>query len=322
MDNSQFIKKAKKLARLGPRGVYGQSLLECAITDKSVFAVSADLGNSSGLDRFKISNPSQFLNIGILEQHSVGFAAGLATHGFNCFLSSFAPFITMRAGEQVRLNLGYMKSNVKIVGIGSGVSMGYLGNSHFGLEDISIIRSIPNIPVISPADCYQVQEVVKLLATYTGPAYLRLTGVAPCPIIYDQPTQVSFNDSHTITKGEDVLILSYGAILHEAKKAVDQCSKEANKVQLENVYNIHPLPDKVKKLLENFSKVIIVEEHRKSGGLYSTIVEYLSEEQLNREVRSHSLPNEFLTSGNYEELKKSYGLDSASICRTIKEMSK
>lgn len=323
MDNTQFIKTAKKLARLGPRGVFGQALLEVALSNTSVIAISADLGNSSGLDRFKATIPSQFLNLGILEQHSVGFAAGLSTQGFNCFLSSFAPFLTMRAGEQVRLNLGYMQSNVKIVGIGSGISMGYLGNSHFGLEDISIIRSIPNIPIISPADCYQVQESINFLSTYNGPAYLRLTGVAPCPTVYDRKYEISLDDSDTLIEGEYILVLSYGSILSEAKKAIDEYSKKAkSKIHLENVYNLHKLPIKTIKLLESFTKIIVVEEHRLTGGLYSMVSEYVGQRKLDCEVRSHCLPNNFLTSGNYNELKEYYKLDKTAIYKTLEEFMK
>lgn len=163
--------KIRQYSRFGQRAVFGLSLLDKAKNNSSVYAISADLGNSSGLDRFAKLLPQQFCNIGIAEQHMVGFAAGLASTGYNCFISSFAPFLTMRCCEQVRLNLGYMNSNVKLVSIGSGVSMGYLGNSHFGLEDISIIRSIPNIPILCPADTTQVYECVDYLSTYNGPAY-------------------------------------------------------------------------------------------------------------------------------------------------------
>ena len=150
---------ARQWSRIGPRGIYGQSLLEIAKNDKNIFAISADLGNSSGLERFSASIPERFLNIGIAEQNMVGFSSGLSTLGFNVFISSFAPFITMRAGEQVRMNLSYMQSNVKLVSIGSGISMGYLGNSHFGLEDISIINSLPEIPIICPSDCLELKWI-------------------------------------------------------------------------------------------------------------------------------------------------------------------
>ena len=153
-------------ARIGPRGIYGQSLLEMAKTYKNIFAISADLGNSSGLDRFKNTFPERYLNIGISEQNMIGFSSGLSTCSFNVFVSSFAPFLTLRGGEQVRMNLSYMQSNVKLIAIGSGISMGYLGNSHFGLEDISIMRSLPNILIVNLCVCFDVYKTVQALAEF------------------------------------------------------------------------------------------------------------------------------------------------------------
>ena len=210
---------ARQWSRIGPRGIYGQSLLSIAEAEEDIFAISADLGNSSGLDRFKGKFNERFINIGIAEQNMIGFSSGLSTLGFNVFVSSFAPFITMRAGEQVRMNLSYMQSNVKIVAIGSGISMGFLGNSHFGLEDISIIRSLPNIPIISPCDCFEVYKAVEALSKLQGPAFLRLTGAAPSPIINDNDYEFIIGKSIELVKGNDLLILSHGSIIGNCIKA-------------------------------------------------------------------------------------------------------
>lgn len=313
--NQNFLKTAKKLARIGPRGVYGQSLLEEARTNGAIFALSADLGNSSGLDRFKAHYPERFLNLGIMEQQAIGFSAGLSTTGYNCFISSFAPFLTMRACEQVRLNLGYMRHNVKLVGIGSGISMGFLGNSHFGLEDISIIRSIPNIRILSAADCFQVAKCVNLLANHCGPAYLRLTGVAPSPIIYEEDIHHKFDDSHTLESGNNLLVITHGAISYEVLQAARSINQNGLKhIHVENAYNIWPLTSTVKHLIGKFNKVLVVEEHRKSGSLYSSILEYASENNINAAIWSQSLPDDFLVSGDYVELKEYYGLSQQSIC--------
>ena len=301
--------KIRQYSRFGQRAVYGLSLLDIAKNNSSVYAISADLGNSSGLDRFAKILPQQFCNIGIAEQHMVGFAAGLASTGYNCFISSFAPFLTMRSCEQVRLNLGYMQANVKLVSIGSGVSMGYLGNSHFGLEDISIIRSIPNIPILCPADTTQVYACVNYLANYNGPAYLRLTGTATSPLIYKTPTNCSVSDSHTIREGDDLLVLSYGSILSNCASAIDQISSHTyHSVHLENVYGLHPLPPKLESLLSRFATVLVVEEHRQSGGLSSALATYLQHRSINVRLKTISLPDAFLTSGDYEYLLDHYGL--------------
>lgn len=177
---------ARQWSRIGSRGVFGQAILSVAETHPEMMVLSADLGNSSGLDRFKKTFPDQFLNTGIAEQNMIGIAAGMAKEGFNVFATSFAPFITMRAAEQVRMNLGYMEMNVKAVSIGSGVSMAFLGNSHYGIEDVSVMRSIPNITVVSPADCAEIFKVVEAAANHQGPMYIRLTGAVGNPPVYTE----------------------------------------------------------------------------------------------------------------------------------------
>ena len=205
--------QVKNFSRLGQRAAYGQSLLRLADIHSDIFCLSADLGNSSGLDRFISRYPSRYLNVGIAEQNLIGVSAGLSSVGFNCFASSFAPFITMRCCEQIRMNLGYMRENVKIVSLGSGISMGYLGNSHFGLEDISIILAQNDIPIFCPSDTTMLDSIICFLSTHTGPAYLRLTGAASSgSLIYQSSIDVTIGGSVTLHNGSDILILSHGFV--------------------------------------------------------------------------------------------------------------
>ena len=305
-------KMARKMARMGTRAIYGQSILEVAETNEKIFAISGDLGNSSGLDRFKKACPERYLNIGIMEQQAVGFAAGLSSQGYNCFVSSFAPFLTMRACEQVRLNLGYMGANVKLVSIGSGVSMGLLGNSHFGLEDIGIIKLVPGIPIFAPADCLQVLETVHYLSTYEGPAYLRLTGASPTKIIYEERTKVELGSVDTLREGDRVLVLGYGTVVANAAEAIDRIGEEGA-IRLVNVYNPHPLPVEVLEMLDKYDHVLIIEEHRRTGGLASSILEYTGENKKNKEIKTISLPDTFVVSGSYDYIQEKYKLDSKGI---------
>ena len=153
-------RNAQQWSRFGSRAVFGLAILSLAETKKNLMVLSADLGGSSGLSRFKNKYPDSYVNIGISEQNMIGVAAGLAKEGFVVFATSFAPFIAMRASEQIRMNMGYMNLNVKAVAIGSGVSMAFLGNSHYGIEDASVMRSIPNLTVVSPADCGEIIKAV------------------------------------------------------------------------------------------------------------------------------------------------------------------
>ena len=136
---------------------------EIAKTNKNLMVLSADLGRSSGLDRFKKEYPEKYLSVGISEQNLIGVSVGLAKEGYKVFVTSFAPFLSMRAIEHVRMNLGYMKLPVNLVALGSGISMGFLGNSHYGLEDISIMRSIPNINISSPADGLELKKFLMII---------------------------------------------------------------------------------------------------------------------------------------------------------------
>jgi transketolase len=162
--------------KLGLRAAYGQMLLHLANSDSTLFALSADLGRSSGLDRYASTFPERYLGTGIAEQNMIGVASGLAASGFNVFASSFAPFITMRAGDQVRMNLGYMGLPVSLVGLASGLSLGFLGSSHFGLEDLSVMGSIPGIEIVSPSDSRELFSVLLYASTSQTPLYIRLTG--------------------------------------------------------------------------------------------------------------------------------------------------
>lgn len=312
------IKYAKKLARLGPRAIYGQSLLNEAKVNEQIFAISADLGNSSGLDRFKKEIPGRYKNIGIMEQQAIGFASGLSTINYNCFVSSFAPFLTMRACEHVRLNLGYMNANVKLVALGSGASMGYLGNSHFGLEDLGIIKLIPNIPIYCPADCWQVETIVKYLAKLHGPAYLRLTGVSSSQIIYESATEINFGSIDILKKGEKYLIVGHGTILYNALAAAIEIDPNKDFCVV-NAYNPHPLPASLTSMIDEFDRVYVVEEHRKSGGLYSSMAEYFAENLIRKPLISISLPNTFLITGSYSEIQEEYQLDIAGIKKRLLE---
>ena len=218
---------AKQWLRMGPRAMFGQFMINIAKKNKKLMVLSADLGRSSGLARFKIEFPKQYISVGISEQNLVGVAAGLANEGFKVFVTSFAPFLSMRASEQIRMNLGYMKHNVNLVALGSGLSMGFLGNSHFGLEDIAIMRTIPNLNVTCPADC---SELGKVLDDYAfnnrGPSYIRLTGIPGSKNLYDKNYSYKFGKNITITKGNDILVLSHGSILGQIRASVEALKKK------------------------------------------------------------------------------------------------
>ena len=301
---------ARQWSRIGPRGIYGQALYHFASQNNNIFAISADLGNSSGLDRFKKTFPDRFLNIGIAEQNMIGFSSGLSTCSFNVFASSFAPFITMRSGEQVRMNLSYMKSNVKLVAIGSGISMGFLGNSHFGLEDISIIRSMPNILIINPCDCFEVYKSVEALVNFHGPAYLRLTGAAQNPIVHKEDYDFKIGKVSILKEGNEILFLVYGSTCSPALEAANFLSEtEHISIKVVNVHTLRPIDEELLGIIAEFNSLCIFEEHSEIGGLKSIISDLLILNNIRpKNFKCLSLPSKFLSSGTYEQLMKKYYL--------------
>ena len=204
---------AKLWSRLGARATYGMAILEMAKQRDDFYVMSADLCQSSGLFKFREEFPDRFINSGIAEQNLIGVAAGLAKDGTNIFASSFAPFVTMRACEQVRMNMGYMQLNIKTVGLGSGLIMAQLGNSHYGVEDGSVMRVIPGMTVVNPADGVEIMKTVEALCDYPHPTYLRLTGGPGLPIVHEDDIDFQIGKAIQIREGKDIAIIACGTMV-------------------------------------------------------------------------------------------------------------
>lgn len=313
-------KENKQWSRLGSRATYGQAILMLAEKLQNLMVLSADLGNSSGLDRFKATYPDKFLNIGIAEQNMIGIAAGLAKEGSIVFASSFAPFITMRAAEQVRMNMGYMNLNIKTVAIGSGVSMSFLGNSHFGLEDAAIMRSIPNITVVSPADCAEIVKTVFAAAEYPHPMYIRLTGAVGFPVVYEDDYDFQIGKAVEIRSGTDVSIVATGSMVYESLEAAKILQEEGISVSVLNMHTIKPIDTKALDLLISKGKTIFtIEEHSITGGLGSAVAEYISSIPNSPTLNRIGLPDEFVITAEYRYILEKYGLVGTQIAISIKE---
>jgi transketolase len=311
-------KQNKEWSRMGPRAMFGQFMMEIAKKNKKLMLLSADLGRSSGLDRFKSMFPNQYISVGISEQNLIGVASGLSREGYIVFVTSFAPFLSMRASEHVRMNLGYMRHPVNLVALGSGVSMGYLGNSHFGLEDISIIRSIPNISISSPSDP---GELKKILYDYSfnsrGPSYIRLTGVPGSPYVYKKNYNYKIGDPVKLSNGKELLILSTGSVTARALEAVEDLIKENQSIKLLNIHTLNPISKKLLTEIKKFKKILTIEEHSKIGGLFSIVSELNSTHDLKKTIHSISLPSKFGPTGNYEYLLNFHKLNKEKIKKKI-----
>lgn len=312
---------ARQWSRIGSRGMYGQAILDLAERRPDLMVLSADLGNSSGLDRFKKAYPEQFVNVGIAEQNLVGVAAGLAKEGFTVFASSFAPFIAMRASEQVRMNLGYMQLNVKTVGIGSGLVMGFLGNSHFGIEDGAVMRAIPGMTVVTPADCGEIVKVVNAAAEFNGPMYIRLTGGPNSPVVYSDEYEFEIGKAINLREGSDVAVIANGSMVARSIAAADTLSGEGISVAVYNFHTMKPLDTAtLDTVSRNFRHVVVVEEHSVIGGLGSAVAEYWIGTGSPPQTRIHGLPDEFGKTADYEFLLTRYGLTAEGIAGEIRRL--
>jgi transketolase len=314
------LSNARQWSRIGSRGVFGQAVLAVAEQHPDMMVISADLGNSSGLDRFKKTYPERFLNIGIAEQNMIGVAAGMAKEGYNVFATSFAPFITMRAAEQVRMNLGYMRMNVKIVGIGSGVSMAFLGNSHYGIEDAAIMRAIPNLTVVSPADCVEIFKVVAAAADFEGPMYIRLTGAVGNPPIYTEDYAFEIGKAVILRQPADVTLIATGSMVHESLDAAKLLEESGIRVGVINMHTIKPLDiEVIDKAIKSSRLLVTVEEHSVIGGLGSAVAEYKSTKRTAPPQLTLGLPDAFDVTGDYRFLLERHGLVAAKIAARVKD---
>lgn len=309
---------ARQWSRIGSRGMFGQAILALAETQENLMVLSADLGNSSGLDRFKTAYPEKFVNVGIAEQNMIGVAAGLAKEGFTVFATSFAPFIAMRASEQIRMNLGYMNQNVKAVAIGSGVAMAFLGNSHYGLEDAAVMRSIPNLTVVAPADCAEIIKTVFAAAKFEGPMYIRLTGAVNNPVVYQEDYEFEIGKAITLREGADITVIANGTMVYESLEAAKHLEAQGVSATVVNMHTIKPLDTAaLDKAIASSKLIVTVEEHSVVGGLGSAVAEYKTGVRNAPPQLIIGLPDKFGKTAEYKYLLNAYGLVGEQIAQKI-----
>ncbi|OPX43562.1 1-deoxy-D-xylulose-5-phosphate synthase [Ruminiclostridium hungatei] len=300
---------SRMLSKLGSRGAFGVALHEIANDNNNIIALSADLCNTSGLDRFREAFADRFINVGIAEQNMVGIAAGLANEGKVPFVTTFSNFLSMRACEQIRHFLGYMKSNVKVVGLGSGFAMGMFGNTHYGVEDLAIIRAIPNVTVISPADSSETFKTVQAAALYDGPVYIRLTGTMNNPIVYKDEYDFKIGKAVKLKNGSDINIFAAGTMVYNSVKAAELLENRGLSVGVTNMHTIKPIDADVLDEISSYSKLIVsVEEHSVVGGLGGAIAEYNSNK---KNVPPHLIigtEDKFKYAGEYKYMLEINGL--------------
>ena len=297
---------------LAQRSYYGKALAELARTRKDVVVLDADLAGSTKTSEFEKVAPERFVEVGIAEQNMIGVASGLAASGNTVFASTFAVFATGRCWEQIRLAVAYPKQNVKIVSTHCGISVGEDGASHQGLEDISIMRSIPNMVVISPADAYEAYAATMAIADYKGPCYMRL-GRADFPIVTEEGAKFEIGKAKVLREGSDITLLGTGQMVAACLEAADSLKSKGISAEVINVSTIKPLDTEcIKKSVSKTGCAITAEEHSIIGGLGSAVAELLSEQCPAPLIRIGT-KDTFGESGKAELLMEKYGLTSKDI---------
>ena len=304
--------------KIATRESFGKALVELGKENKEVVVLTADLAGATKTSLFEKEFPDRFINVGIAEQNLIGISAGLATTGKIPFASTFAMFAAGRAYDQIRNSVAYPKLNVKICGTHAGVTVGEDGATHQMLEDLSLMRSIPNLTVLCPSDDTQTKWAIKEMAKFDGPVYIRLARVAT-PVIYDENQKFEIGKMVQIGDGTDATIFATGVEVAETLKAKEELEKENINIRVVDVHTIKPIDrEMIVKCAKETKKIITIEDHSIIGGLGTAICEVLSEEYPTKVIRM-GMNDKFGKSGKAEQLLKYFKLDSQAIIEKVKE---
>ena len=302
--------------KIATRESFGKAIAE--IEDEDIVVLDADLSSSTKTDMFKEKYPNRFFELGISEADMIGTAAGMATCGKKPFVATFAAFATGRVYDQIRCSIAYPNLNVKIIGTHAGITVGEDGATHQMLEDINLMRAMPNMVVVSPSDDIQAKALIKQLAEYEGPAYVRLSRMKT-PVIYEGLTEDNFEIGKGIQigKGTDATIFATGDLLSEALKAQKLLKKANYDVRVVDIHTIKPIDEElIIKCAQETNKLYSLENHSITGGLGTAIAEVLCDKYPHQLTR-FGMENEFGRSGTPADLLKYYKLDAESIVNKI-----
>lgn len=306
---------------LGTREVYGEVLLELGRANKNIVALDADLSGSTMTKLFAKEFPERFFNMGVSEQDMIGTAAGLALAGKIPFASTFAIFATGRVWDQIRQAVAYPRLNVKIVASHGGICVGEDGASHQALEDLALVRVIPGMTVIVPADGVELKGILKTALETQGPFYIR-TSRMKFPVLYKEEKTFRIGKGDILREGNDVTLIGAGLMVSEAMKAAEQLSREGISARVVNMSSIKPIDAEL--VVESARKtraVVTGEEHSVIGGLGSAVCEVLAG-SFPVPVRRVGIQDRFGMSGTGPELLEHYGLTAANIAAQAKEVIK
>lgn len=305
--------------QIATRDAYGKALVALGKENNQIVVLDADLSKSTKTYDFAKVFPERFFNMGIAEQNLIGFSAGLAAAGKIPFASTFAVFATGRAFEQIRNSVAYPQLNVKIAATHSGISVGEDGASHQAIEDIALMRALPNMTVLVPADAEETAQVIRKAAQYQGPVYIRMGRLA-VPVLFDSNYHFEIGKANILREGQDAAVVAAGLMVAEALKAAEELSAQGIDIAVVNCASIKPIDEEtIIRIAKQTGAVVTAEEHSIIGGLGSAVAEVLSE--------NHPVPlarvgikDTFGESGRPSELLVKYGLTSREIIKAVQDV--
>lgn len=302
--------------KIATRQSFGEALEKLGEENKNVVVIDADLAKSTKTSLFAKKFPDRFIDVGIAEQNMMGIAAGLSTFGKIPYVSTFAAFATGRVYDQIRCSIAYPKLNVKICGTHAGVTVGEDGATHQMIEDINLMRGLPNMTVMCTSDDVQTKWAVEEISKINGPVYLRLARIAT-PVIYDENQKFEIGKGIQIGDGTDGTIFATGVTVAEALKAQEMLKERGINVRVVDIHTIKPIDrELIVKCAKETDKIITVEDHSIIGGLGTAVCEVLAEEYPTKVIRM-GIPDCFGKSGKATDLMKYFRIDAQAICQLV-----
>ena len=282
--------------------------------------LTSDMSYGAGLSRYEQKYPSDFIDVGIAEQNMLGITAGLASEGIKCIAVAQGCFLTMRSFEPVRQYMGYMGNKAILIGINSGFALTFFGNSHYALEDITLMRSIPGMTVLSPADAGEAVKAFETALEMDSPVYIRLTGTTNVPIVYPEDFEYTLGKARKVYDGgNEVFIFATGTMVNNSIEAAKILTSEGSKMSVYDMHTIKPLDAEVIRAAKTAKLIVTVEEHNIIGGLGGAVAEVMAEEGNMPKLLRLGVNDRFCEVGDFNFLLEQNGLTAISIADSIKK---
>ena len=309
----------KTWSLIGQRATFGMIALELVKENNDLMILTSDVSTSAGLDRFRKTYPNNYVDVGIAEQNLIGVATGLASEKYKVITTTFAPFQTLRCCEQIKVNLGYMKYKIIMVGLASGLALGSLGFTHASIEELGVLRSIPNLTIVSPSDCLELAKTLEAALKLDKSCYIRLTGTSNNQIVNSNDYNFEIGKSVELKTGNDLTLFSNGPLVYNCLEAAKILEKENISASVVNMHTIKPIDEDI--ILEKIKKnkiIFTAEEHNIIGGLGSAVAEVKSSIESKCKLIRLGINDVYTKGGSQKYLQELNGLSIDKIVYTVK----